>query len=97
MFSGVAAGTNPCNEDSDGDGLPDGVDPTPTEPGATTGFLEDFSRATADEIQALDSGLFNGLNNNANNGRRNALAVRKGLLRADCGERAGTAGPDAYS
>lgn len=72
----VAAGTNPCNPDSDGDGLTDDIDPTPTEPGATSGFLEDFSRALAVEIQALDLELFNGPNSKANRGRRNALANR---------------------
>lgn len=73
----VAGGTNPCNADTDGDGLRDDVDPTPTVPGATTGFLEDFSRALADnEIQPLAPELFNGSNDNVNDGRRNALANR---------------------
>ena len=66
----VNAGTNPCNADTDGDGLPDNVDPTPTEPGATTNFLEQAARDMAVDIQAL------GPNANANQGRRNALANR---------------------
>lgn len=72
----VAAGTNPCNVDSDGDGIPDDIDPFPTDPEGTSGFLEDESRAMADEIQVLSLGMFNGPNNNANQGRRNALANR---------------------
>ncbi|MEE8169530.1 MAG: hypothetical protein V3T70_03190 [Phycisphaerae bacterium] len=72
----VALGTNPCNVDTDGDGLTDDVDPLPTEPGATSGFLEDAARDLAAEIQALDLAGFNGPNNNANRGRRNALANR---------------------
>ena len=57
--------------------MTDDEDPTPTVPGATTGFLEDFSRALADnEIQPLAPELFNGSNDNVNDGRRNALANR---------------------
>jgi hypothetical protein len=68
--------TNPCDADTDGDGLTDNVDPTPTVPGATSGFLEDAVRDLADLILSLDLALFNGPNNNANSGRRNSLANR---------------------
>ena len=72
----VASGLNPCNSDTDGDGLPDDVDPTPTDPGATSGFLEQFALEQANVIRNLDAFLFNGPNGNANQGRRNALANR---------------------
>ena len=45
----------------------------PDQPGGT---LEQDLRDLADVILALDLGLFNGPNNNANRGRRNALANR---------------------
>lgn len=72
----LVLGTDPCNVDTDGDGLRDDIDDLPTVPGATSGFLEDFARDLAGAIRALDPGLFNGPNNNANKGRRNALANR---------------------
>jgi hypothetical protein len=72
----VAAGTNSCNAETDGDGLLDNVDPTPTDPGATASFLEQSARKTATDIQNLDLSVFNGPNANANKGRRNALANR---------------------
>ena len=72
----VVTETNPCNPDSDGDGLDDASDPLPNEPGATTGYLEDQSRTTAQDIGVLGLELFSGSNNNANKGRRNSLANR---------------------
>jgi len=72
----VAGGTNPCAADTDGDGVADNVDPLPTTPGVTSGFLEDACRDLAGRILALDLSLFNGPNANANKGRRNALANR---------------------
>jgi hypothetical protein len=72
----VAGGTNPCSVDSDGDGVADNEDPLPTEPGVTTGWLEDESRELAVDIGLLDLDLFNGPNNNANKGRRNSLVNR---------------------
>jgi len=72
----IGLGTNPCNEDSDGDGIWDGVDPLPLDPGVPPGFLEARARDLCDVIQDLDLSLFNGPNDNANAGRRNALANR---------------------
>ncbi len=73
----VTGGTNPCNTDTDGDGVPDNVDPLPTDPGVTSGFLEDSSRELGTTaIPALELSLFSGKNNNANKGRRGALANR---------------------
>lgn len=72
----VALGTNPCEQDTDGDGVDDALDPWPTQPGVTSGFLEDATRDLADDIGILDPGLFNAPNNNANRGRRNSLANR---------------------
>jgi len=74
----VAGGTNPCSADTDGDGVADNVDPQPTQPGVTTGFLEDEARDLAEDILALDLNLnlFSGPNSNANKGLRNSLANR---------------------
>jgi hypothetical protein len=66
-------GTNPCSADTDGDGVPDNEDDLPTEPGVTSGFLEDAVRAVCDEIDALPLDVFEAPNNNARKGRRNAL------------------------
>jgi len=72
----VGAGSDPCNADSDNDAIPDNIDPYPTDPGGTTSFVEDGLRGLADTILGLDLSLFAGPNNNANKGRRNALANR---------------------
>ncbi len=72
----VAGGTNPCGVDTDGDGIPDNEDPFPTEPAGNPEALEQESRELATLVEGLDLGLFNGPNNNANKGRRNALANR---------------------
>ncbi len=72
----VTAGTNPCEADTDGDGVPDNIDDMPLDPGVSEDLLVQMIRDTADAIGALDLGLFNGPNNNANKGRRNSLANR---------------------
>jgi hypothetical protein len=70
----LTVGTSPCDSDSDDDQVPDNLDPLPIQPGVTSGFIEDEARETADNILALNLGAFNGPNNNANSGRRTALA-----------------------
>lgn len=72
----VNLGTNPCSIDSDGDGVNDDADPLPTEPGVTSGFLEDETRELSEEGGPIDLGEFTGPNNNAVEGRRNALSNR---------------------
>ncbi|MEE8061177.1 MAG: FG-GAP repeat protein [Gemmatimonadales bacterium] len=72
----VALGTDVCNVDSDEDGVPDNLDLLPLVPDVPGGLLEEATRALCDLIQTLDPGLFNGPNDNANKGRRNALANR---------------------
>ncbi len=72
----VSLGTDACDPDTDDDGVWDDEDPLPTDPGVTAGFLEDLTRDTAEGILQLSLSLFNGPNNNANKGRRNALANR---------------------
>jgi hypothetical protein len=68
--------TDPCSTDTDEDGIPDNIDPFPTDPGGTGSYIEDALRNLADSIRELDLSLFTGPNNNANRGRRNALANR---------------------
>jgi predicted outer membrane repeat protein len=70
----VEAGTDPTSADTDDDGLTDDVDPTPTDPGATSGFLEDMARDISDEILSLDLDLFHGFLNFFKKHRQNALA-----------------------
>lgn len=68
--------TNPLSADTDGDGLSDLVDPTPLDPGATADWLEAEALALSDSVDILGLADFSGPNNNANKGRRNALANR---------------------
>ncbi|MCI0589419.1 MAG: MSCRAMM family adhesin SdrC [Planctomycetes bacterium] len=70
----VLDGTNPCDADSDGDCLPDWLDPLPVDPDSGTGQFEEVIRDLADAVAVLPLDLFNGPNVNANHGRRNALA-----------------------
>ena len=72
----LTLGTSTCNADTDGDGVDDASDPLPLESGVTSGFLETAARSMSTEILALDLSLLNGPNNNADMGRRNALANR---------------------
>ncbi len=70
----VARGTNVCNADTDGDGIPDNLDPFPLDPGGTRGYIERELRNLAVYISGVDLALFTGPNANANRGRRNALS-----------------------
>jgi hypothetical protein len=72
----VVLGTDPCNCDTDGDCIPDSIDPDPLDPGEPGGILEEAARLIGSTILELDLSLFNGPNDNANRGRRNALASR---------------------
>jgi len=83
----VAIGTNPCDADTDGDGVPDDVDPLPTDPGVTGGFIEEALRDLSDTVEGFDISVFDAKNDNAREGRRNwfcnkldkaAKAVAKG-------------------
>ncbi|MHC4414159.1 MAG: hypothetical protein ACYS0G_02625 [Planctomycetota bacterium] len=72
----IDAGTNPCNVDSDDDGVPDNIDPDPMMPGEFNDVLEEATRFLSADIRITDLNLFNGPNDNARRGRRNALANR---------------------
>lgn len=72
----VDLGTDPCDCDTDGDCVPDKIDPDPLHPGETEDVLEEAARLIRTQILALDLSLFSGPNNNANRGRRNSLANR---------------------
>ena len=74
----AAGGGRPCHVDTDGDELTDDIDPYPLDPEVTNDVLEQLARTLCAMIRDLDLELFNGPNNNANKGRRNALANRAG-------------------
>jgi hypothetical protein len=69
----VALGTSACDPDSDGDGIPDNIDPLPTNPEGTAGYLESTLRTLCDVIQAAPLSEFDAPNANAARGRRNAM------------------------
>jgi hypothetical protein len=70
----VGLGTNPCQYDTDSDTVNDGIDPTPTVPGVTSGFLEEASRDLAELIGAIPVPVIDAPNANAALGRRNAMS-----------------------
>jgi hypothetical protein len=72
----ITMDTNPCDVDTDGDGVWDNDDPLPTEPGVTSGWLEDETREEQEEILAVQLAVFDAPNQNAAKGRRNSLANR---------------------
>ncbi|MHC5110649.1 MAG: hypothetical protein ACYTHJ_12330 [Planctomycetota bacterium] len=74
----VALGTNPCVTDTDEDGLPDNLDPFPTNPEGNSGFLEGEIRELQNQLSydQLEASADLGENANANQGRRNALCNR---------------------
>jgi hypothetical protein len=75
----LSGGTSLCNADSDGDGANDAIDPTPNEPGVSSGVIEDWLRLSAEDTLDLDLSLFDAPNNNAARGRRLVTAVTLGL------------------
>ena len=70
----MSLGSDPCSIDTDEDGIPDGIDPYPSDPAGTVTYLEEQVRELGDYISSVDLGLFTGPNSNANRGRRNALS-----------------------
>jgi len=72
----VVMGTNACAADTDSDGVPDAEDPTPTDPGVPVDFIEEGLRDLGATVDGLDLGQFEGRNDNARSGRRNALSNR---------------------
>jgi hypothetical protein len=70
----LASGSNPCNPDTDGDGLSDGVDPNPLVPRSSSEVLADAVRTTVTGVLAIPESRFTAPNENAQRGRRNALA-----------------------
>ncbi len=71
-------GTNPKLSDTDGDGVDDGDDPNPAEPGVGSDWLADWSWALAAEIECLDLSLVDAKNDNAASGRLGSMATRAG-------------------
>lgn len=69
----LTSGSNPCNPDTDGDGLNDGADPNPLVPRTSTDVIADAVRTAATGVEIPESS-FDGPNENAQRGRRNALA-----------------------
>lgn len=72
----IVAMTDPCSSDTDGDGVPDNVDPDPLDPGIE-GFIATELRGSANTVAELeDLGLFEGQNDNARRGHRNAITSK---------------------
>ncbi len=69
----VNLGTDPCNTDTDGDGVADNTDDRPTEPGVSSGFIEEALRNVCAYIDAAPLENFDAPNDNARGGRRNAM------------------------
>lgn len=65
--------TDPCNADTDGDSIPDPIDPLPTDPTGTEGFLAEDLRTLCAYVEGLELGLFLAPNDNAAKGRRGAI------------------------
>ncbi|MCZ6601880.1 MAG: SBBP repeat-containing protein [Planctomycetota bacterium] len=63
-------------EDTDGDGVPDLLDPDPLVAGETLATLEGAAILLADQVRAVDLSLFDAPNANAAAGRRDSLARR---------------------
>ncbi len=70
----VGIGSSPCMPDTDDDGVRDDRDPTPTDPGVPSSFIEAELRDLGAEIDALGLSVFSGKTDNAAAGRRNALS-----------------------
>jgi hypothetical protein len=65
--------TNPCSADTDGDSIPDAIDPLPTSPTGTEGFIADDLRTLCDYVAGVDLTRFLAPNSNAAKGRRGAI------------------------
>ena len=66
-------GSNPNDPDSDDDGVSDGTDPLPNDPGVTSGYIEDALRVQAGLACDFPLSEIEAKNNNAAKGRRNAI------------------------
>lgn len=69
-------GTDPCQADTDGDGIPDAIDAQPLVSSNSNAQIAEAIRATADLILSFDLSSFSAPNANAAAARRNALANR---------------------
>ena len=69
----VDLGSDPNDADSDDDGVLDGNDPLPTDPGVTSGYIEDELRDLCATVQTFPLSEILAKNNNAAKGRRNAI------------------------
>ncbi len=69
----AALGTSPCNTDTDADTVADNIDDEPTNPGVSSDFIEAAIRDLCDFIGSLPLDRFAAPNNNARQGRRNAI------------------------
>jgi hypothetical protein len=72
----VDLGTSSCSADTDGDGIPDSIDPLPTDPAGTEDAVAAEARAVAGYVPTTDLALGTAKNDNANAGRFGALSNR---------------------
>lgn len=63
-----------CDPDDDDDGIPDDIDPFPTDPEGTEDYVESVLRDEASTISEFDLSTIEAPNDNAAEGRRNAMS-----------------------
>lgn len=68
-------GTNPCKVDTNGNGIPDNLDPFPNEPGSPSEITE-YVQEVADTFLAVVTTAYSGPNANAQSARQKVLAAR---------------------
>mgnify|MGYP000644191768 CR=1 FL=1 len=65
----VLLGTDPCSDETDGDGVVDSIDDQPTVAGVSSGFIEDILLDLCEFINMLPLESFSAPNDNARRGR----------------------------
>ncbi len=69
----VTFDSDPCLADTDADGIPDDINPFPTDPEGTQDVIETALRDLSLAVEGFDISLVAAPNGNARKGRRNAM------------------------